>query len=137
MKRWQATVGMIAALVLTNARATSADSATPIKSVPLSETAAKGQKEVDNPTVVMLEDATITISSGAKISVRPVKTEQGKRIRLEMPGVTIEAVRLCVKSQGQITELRIGEGDAFDVRTYQEGANGAATAAPAIPAPKD
>ena len=138
MKRWQAPVGMIAALVFTNARVTSADAATPIKSVPLSETAAKGQKDADDPTVVMVEDATITISSGAKFSVRLVKTEQGKRIRLEMPGVAIEAVRLCVKSKGQITELRIGQGDAFDVRSCQEGANGAATAPPpATPAPKD
>jgi ferric-dicitrate binding protein FerR (iron transport regulator) len=43
--------------------------------------AAKTQKD-EGATVVVPENATITISAGTKISVRQVKTEQGKRIRV-------------------------------------------------------
>lgn len=78
-------------------------------------------QKVENATVVIMENATITISPGTKISVRQVKTEHGKRIRLEMPGMAIEAIRLRMKCKGTITEMQVGAGDAFEVRTSQEG----------------
>jgi len=85
------------------------------------EPATKAQKDVENATVLILETATITITPGTKINIRQVKTEQGKRIRLEMPGMAIEAVRLRTISNGKIIEMKIGVGDVFEVRV-QEGA---------------
>ena len=63
----------------------------------------------------------MTVTPGTKINVHQVKTEKGKRIRLEMPGVTIEAVHLRVRWKDKITEMRVGDGNAFDVRTFQVG----------------
>jgi hypothetical protein len=77
------------------------------------EPATKAQKDVENATVVILENATITISPETKFSIHPVKTEQGKRVRVEMPGVVIEAVRLRVKSKGSIFEIYVNAGGEF------------------------
>ena len=90
---------------------------------PDTPTTPKAQESAVTP-----EDATITISPGTKYSIHPVKTEQGKRIRLKMPGATIEAVRLCVKSEGKIYHIEIGGRDGSMILqafpSGQEGRNG-------------
>jgi hypothetical protein len=69
------------------------------------------------PALVVPENATIVVSPDAKISLRPVKTSQGMRVRLELPGVVIEAVRLRIDSNGQISEIQIGGTGEMEVRT--------------------
>src|SRR5262245_41104901 len=93
----------------------------PAKTVPDRPTTPKSQKSTVTP-----EDATITISPGTKVSIHPVKTERGWRIRLKTPSVTIEAVRLRVKSEGRIYEMEIGRGDNPSIIThsYQDGVIG-------------
>ncbi len=82
------------------------------------ETVAQAQKDPAKATVVVTENATITISPGTKISCRPVKTGQGMRVKLEMPGVAIEAVRLRMESKGRISEIEIGQDGELKVRTF-------------------
>ena len=55
-----------------------------------------------------------------------IQTEQGRRIRLKTPSVTIEAVRLRVKSEGKIYEMEIGTRDnpSIITRSYQDGVIG-------------
>jgi RNA polymerase sigma-70 factor (ECF subfamily) len=71
------------------------------------------------PTTVVVQNAKIVIGPGEKISLKPVKTASGGRVRLEMKGNIIEAPRLTIESEGQITQLEATEaGDAFTSRTF-------------------
>src|SRR5262245_41001521 len=62
------------------------------------------QKSTVTPKIPM-----ISISTGTKFSIYPVKTDQGPKIRLETPDVTIEADRLRVKVNDKTCFMRVIE----------------------------
>jgi RNA polymerase sigma factor (sigma-70 family) len=70
---------------------------------------------------VVPEGATIRVAPDTKVKLTQVKTRHGNRVRLETPGVVIEAARLRLKSKGFITEFEATEGDAFQTRSYPAG----------------
>jgi hypothetical protein len=84
-----------------------------------SEPVAKAQRDDENVTVITPENTIIKIAPGAKYRLHQVKTGQDNRIRLEMPGVTVEAVRLRIKSKGNIYEVQVG-ADTFTVRSFPD-----------------
>jgi RNA polymerase sigma factor (sigma-70 family) len=77
---------------------------------------ARVEKEAAKPALIVPENATITIPPDAKINLRPVRTSQGMRVRLEMAGLTIEAVRLHIDSNGKISGIQIGRTGEIEVR---------------------
>lgn len=100
---------------------------TPTTSAPL---APKAERVIVSP-----EATTITISPGTKpINIRPVKTEEDSKIRLELPGVTIEAVCLRIKSEGSIFEMQITKDGRIQSQKYQDGQQGKTGSTPE-PAP--
>jgi uncharacterized protein (TIGR03067 family) len=70
------------------------------------------------PTTVTVPNARIVIAPGEKISLKPVKTANGGRVRLETAGITIEAPRLSIESNGKSTHLEASEaGDSLITRS--------------------
>jgi hypothetical protein len=68
---------------------------------------------------VVVQNARIVIAPGERISLKPVKTARGGRVRLEMKGITLEVPRLTIESEGKITQLEATEaGDTFTCRTF-------------------
>jgi RNA polymerase sigma factor (sigma-70 family) len=73
------------------------------------------------PTTVTIQNARIAIAPGERISLKPVKTASGGRVRLEMEGITIEVPRLTIESDGKTTQLEASEaGDSFTSRTFSK-----------------
>lgn len=66
-------------------------------------------KDVGRKVVVKLEDATITLTVNGTFRIHPVKTAQGTRLMLETGGITIDAVRMGVESNGEAHEVYINE----------------------------
>jgi len=53
------------------------------------------------------------------MSIKPVKTADGGRVRLEMEGITIEVPRLTIQSAGKTTHIEATEaGDSFTVQPF-------------------
>lgn len=127
---------LIAGLLIGNA-AVIADGTTP-----------KARKDSQASSTAAQENVVVTIAPEAKLKILAVETAQGKKIKLEMPGVTIEAARLSVKSEGKITEMRVCADGGIEMRKYQDGNRAAQpskppqqtsippfTPVPALPAP--
>jgi RNA polymerase sigma factor (sigma-70 family) len=71
------------------------------------------------PTTVTVQNARIVIAPGERISLKPVKTARGGRVRLEMEGITIEVPRLTIESGGKTTQLEASKaGDSFTSRIF-------------------
>jgi len=68
-------------------------------------------------TVVVAKDVEVTISPEIKLNLRSVKTAQGIKVRLEMPGVTLEAAQLRIEPTGQIVEIQVDQDGKMHVRT--------------------
>ena len=71
-------------------------------------------------TVVVAKDVAVTISPEVKLNLRSVKTAQGMKVRLEMPGVTLEAAQLRIESMGQLVEIQVDQDGKMHARTFQE-----------------
>ncbi len=71
-------------------------------------------------TVVVAKDVEVTISPEVKLNLCSVKTAQGMKVRLEMPGVTLEAAQLRIESTGQLMEIQVDQDGKMHVRTLPE-----------------
>jgi len=76
---------------------------------------------VDPPTpiqIVEIENATITIPPELTKQVKligPVQTPNGRRIRLKVGEITIEASQLAVKEEGSISTIKLDKDGVMNV----------------------
>lgn len=66
------------------------------------------------------DNSKIVINQGTKMRLTPVKTTKGNGVRLEIPGVTVEVLRLKIETARRITEIEGAEGGTFTVRAFEK-----------------
>jgi hypothetical protein len=59
--------------------------------------------------IVLPEEATIRVAPGNRFHIGHLRTEQGPRVTLEVGGVTIEAPRMRIKTNGETIVLEAEE----------------------------
>jgi hypothetical protein len=68
--------------------------------------------------VVILGDARITIAPGTKMRVEPVNTDRGSLLRVQVPGVTVEATEMRFQTEEGLYHLRVTPEGNLKIRTH-------------------
>lgn len=97
------------------------------------EPAPLARKDGQPSSTAAQDNVIVTIAPGAKLKILPLVTEKDKKIKLEMPGVTIEAGRLSVKTEGATFEMRVCADGGIQMRRLQDENRAAKPSKPPLP----
>jgi hypothetical protein len=71
------------------------------------------------PTVIVLENAKISLPSPNNMRLTCTKTADGDRVRLEVPGIRVEVPHLTIESGGQVMKVETAAGMLIATREVQ------------------